>query len=194
MRVVKRGVDFSSSVFRGALTARSGRMHCFLRPCFERRAGSPDSYPKSFLFFPSPPFGRCSSWSSWREPGQPVSPLSVVPGDVVLSFISPSWRMGLVGSITGAGKGCRGGTAAGLGLSADPVGPFPGLPGTEVVVRVLNVMMGLIMYVFIINISVALRGLRFNPSWHLTRPVHSDCNSRVPRAGSLSLGLGRLRA
>ena len=105
-----------------------------------------------------------------------------------------------MGSITGAGKGCRGGTAAGLGLSTDaagttaPVGPFPGLPGTEVVVRVLNVMMGLIMYVFIINISVALRGLRFNPSWHLTRPVHSDCNSRVPRAGSLSLGLGRLRA
>ena len=72
--------------------------------------------------------------------------------------------MGLVGSITGAGKGCLGGTRALVG----PLPALPGLPGTEGVVRVLSVMVGLSMYVFLINISVTFRGPRFNPSWHLT--------------------------
>ena len=73
-------------------------------------------------------------------------------------------------------------------------GPFFGLPGSAVVVRVWSVMVGWSMYVFVIEISVAPGGLRFNPSWHLTGGAVVDFlfivfsfHSQRPRR-SLSLG------
>ena len=78
----------------------------------------------------------------------------------------PSLSMGLDGSITAVGSGWRGGRfLATAGLSAAGVGATVG-----------GVVMGLRMYSFIdvmINgwnyvRSVALNGVAFNPSWHLT--------------------------
>jgi len=63
-----------------------------------------------------------------------------------------------------------------------------GLPRTELVVRVLSVMVGLNMYVFIINISVAFRGHVSTHHDILTRRERRGCNPCVPCAGSLSLG------
>ena len=127
----------------------------------------------------------------------PAGALSVVPDYVVLhQLLFGRVQSELEGGFDwinhGRGQRLPRGTTA-------LAGPLPGLPETELVLRVWSVMMGLSMYVFIINISVAFRGPRFKPSWHLTRRERRGCNRYVPSlsrrsaseggcAGSLSLG------
>src|SRR5256885_2296635 len=89
----------------------------------------------------------------------------------------PSLRADRSGWSTGVGKGWRGSSTAALGWSAGGAGaiaamgslaPFLGLSSWEVVFRVLNVMVGLSMYVFISQTAWLRVAPRINPSWHLT--------------------------
>ena len=175
-----------------------------LRPCLEQCASFRLPFPKASCSFPLRSGGvlpgvhrvgladRCrrfllcrtvsSCTSSYPDRcAQAHRPLCLACMTAATGDSAPSNRRVGLAPAGFMGNGCRGGTTA-------LAGPLPGLPGTELVLRVLSVMVGLSMYVFIINISVAFRGPRFNPSWHLTRRERRGCHRCIPCAGSLSLG------